>query len=109
MNDKISVRWSRDAVKLLGKRDRGTERVIRADFERAPTEGGILFDAAKHQWVTPVADNRYSVVWALDPDSNTANVQAVLPARFTSTDPVSVKEQVGKVILMETDGAVELP
>ena len=69
----------------------------------------ILWAADKHQWVTPVADNRYSVVWAMDPDSNTATVQAVVPARFTSTNAASVKEQVGKVIHLETDGAFELP
>lgn len=107
--NKVSVRWSKDAVRLLGKRDRYTQETIRTEFENAPTQGGVEFDAANHLWVTPVADNRYSVVWEMDDHAMVAKVQAVVPARFTSTDPAAVREQVGKVVSIETNGAFELP
>lgn len=108
-DEKVLVKWSQRAVKLLGKRDRYTREAIRRDFESDPKQDGFQLDESLHYWITPVADNRYSVVWEMDPDSQTATVQAVVPARFVGTNRASIKEQVGKVVSLETDGAFELP
>ncbi len=102
-DDQLPVRWLPAARKLLGKRDRYTREAIERDFKQDPRREAIEFDQARHCWVTPVADNRYSVIWHMDPDGSVAIVEAVVPVHFVGDDREQLKNQVNEVVRLAAE------
>lgn len=107
----FDVRWLAEAERLLRKRDHYTEEAIRTEFEHNPEkEGAIEIDKQKHLYVTPVADERFVVLWDLVtlPDRKIANVRAVLPTQLISDKPDQIRDQIREVVEHESKGAVKL-
>src|SRR6185436_11896057 len=88
----MAVIWEASANSLLEQRDRFTQKAIKDEFETvfnidlkaglAPAcSTSVAFDPQKKGYLTPVADQRYSVVWYLDDaeDDPKAMVHAVVP------------------------------
>jgi hypothetical protein len=98
------VAWSDVAKQLLGKRDRYTDALIRKEFKPVPSDAILI---GQRRYVTSVADNRYAVVWDLDPGS-VANVRAVVPTQLRSKNPDDVRKQVNDVLRYELNGEVTL-
>lgn len=104
----VTFRWLPNARKLLGKRDSRLRETIHDEFERNPkNEGAIEFGGDGNRWVTPVVDNRYSVIWEFDPKAQVVNVQAVVPTRFAwedrEKDRERVRAQVSEVLALESE------
>lgn len=109
------IEWLPSARRLIGRRDRFTQDEILEDFKgkledfRAhPDENAIEVD--KGIYATPVAENRYAVVWSLDPqDSNVVNIHAILATQMRkSEDKAVLKRKLERVALVESNGALTL-
>jgi len=100
-----TIKWSDEAQQLLRKRDSYTDDLIRKEFQPVETEAIRI---GSSRYVTPVADNRYAVVWDLDPASSTANVRAVVPTQLRSRSADDVRKQISDVIQYESDGRFTL-
>jgi len=80
----LRVIWEDDALLQLESRDRYTRAAIREDFKAAGFEfasnrtRSIEIDKTAQDFITPVAKDRYVVVWRHLPD-NTAMVRGVVP------------------------------
>lgn len=108
--------WLPEAKKLLEMRDRFTRKAIQTEFELHPASGAVTLDAPKRWYATPVANNRYTVVWQLDEQANrkVAHVKAVVaaqlkPAQLTPEGAQAVadlKEKLEKVAQQESNGLV---
>lgn len=59
----LRVLWEDTALNLLLARDRYTSQSIRDEFRSNPHKKAEPFDPNQHGYVTPVANNRFSVVW----------------------------------------------
>jgi hypothetical protein len=99
-------------VRLLQQRDRFTQDAIKREFEDAARPAGdvppcsIEFDTTRKGYLTPVAEERYSVVWYLD--ASVAVVHAVIPtARFSAETP-DLKDRVQQIVQLESHGAVDV-
>jgi hypothetical protein len=75
----LRILWENDALTLLEARDRYTRSAIRDEFSSDPRNGAIEVDPARHCYVTPVSNSRFSVVWRLEPTAGLAIVEAVVP------------------------------
>jgi hypothetical protein len=101
------VTWDGSALDLLEQRDRFTRQAIRDEFTQDPTTKAVQFDSAEGGFVTPVADDRYSVVWYRDAANQTAVVRAVVPwTRFGGLSGEDLKIQLAKVVQQESKGKV---
>jgi hypothetical protein len=73
----MKIVWEDSALKLLETRDRYTRNAIREEFGRNPEKDMIRVGTANSSFLTPVSNNRFSVIWRLD--DKQAVVLAVLP------------------------------
>lgn len=106
----LSVIWEDSALKLLETRDRYTRNAIREEFRRDPQKDAIEIDPDDASFLTPVNDNRFSVIWRRD--GTQAVVRAVVA--LTNLDKLktlaagSKKAYVGKVVATESKGEITL-
>ena len=114
----LRVIWEDNALKLLEERDRYTRNAIREEFRRNPEKGAIEFDAARRDFLTPVSDGRFSVIWRLDEQRCEAVVRAVVPLTNISLDAgamqndgarTRLKEFVQRAVSIESKGAIDVP
>ena len=61
-------------------------------------------------YATPVAGNRYTVVWDLEPNDagGVANVHSVVPVRFAKGDRETLRREVSEVVMLETGVNLEI-
>ena len=113
----LSVIWEDDALKLLEGRDRYTRNAIREEFRRDPQKDAIEFDPARHSFLTPVSDSRFSVVWRLNEESRQAVVRAVVPLTNISISVLKLKgpealsklkEYVQRAVQAESKGEIQV-
>jgi hypothetical protein len=90
----LAVIWEDDALKLLEGRDRYTRNAIREEFRRDPQKDAIEFDPDHHSFLTPVSDNRFSVIWRLNQDAKQAVVRAVVALPNISLDAAQLKNPI---------------
>ena len=108
----MEVTWEPSAKRLLQQRDRFTQRAIRQEFEAmighepSPTPRDIEFDTDQKGFLTPVAEERYSVVWYLEDDA--AVVRAVVPTTRFSPGTSNLKARVQDIVRLESHGAVNV-
>jgi hypothetical protein len=112
------IRWLPSARRLIGLRDRFTQDEILKDF-KAKLEGfGVpprdddpnAIEVDQGVWATPVAENRYIVLWSRDPqDSDAVNIRAVLATQLRkSEDQAVMRQKLERVALVESNGALKL-
>jgi hypothetical protein len=103
----FDITWNIEADNLLRRRGNYMRDLIRTEFERNPRKDALLFD--RNCYVTPVADDRYSVVWRFNPLRRIAEVSAVVPTHFgPGEDKRSLKERITSIVFQETGGKVNL-
>ena len=103
------VSWDKPADDLLNQRDRFTRQAIREEFSQNPMANAIQFDSSADGFVTPVADNRYSVIWYRDPASQQATVHAVVPTcRFGGLVASDLKAWLAQILQTESKGKIFL-
>jgi hypothetical protein len=113
----LSVIWEDDALKLLERRDRYTRNAIREEFRLDPQKRAIEFDPDHSTYLTPVSDNRFSVVWRFDRETRQAVVRAVVPLPHLPSgagaleEPgarIAFKEYVERAVKVESKGEIHL-
>jgi hypothetical protein len=82
--------WEDKAVQWLEARDRYTRNTIRDEFRLDPQKEAVELDPATHDFLTPVADNRFQVYWRFDATTQSAIVRGVVS--LTSFNPASPLE-----------------
>jgi hypothetical protein len=110
---RMQALWEDLAVRMLDRRDRFTRPAIEEEFERYLAEKPVLlrrsieFDRENGGYLTPVFDDRFSVVWY---DRNEGPcVRAVVPtARFSRQDP-QLKSRVKEIVQIASENKIELP
>ena len=109
----LKVIWEDDAIRLLEGRDRYTRNAIRDEFRSDPEKGAIEFDPEQHTFLTPVSDNRFSVIWRRDEQAQQAVVRAVvslpnlnLNAPVEPSQLAELKEYVQRAVKVESKGAI---
>lgn len=107
----LSVIWEDDALKLLEGRDRYTRNAIREEFRRDPEKNAVKFNPDHSTLLTPVSDNRFSVVWRLNEADRQAVVRAVVPltnvgelAKPQALD--KLRDYVWRAVQAESKGAI---
>lgn len=90
-------------MELLGARDRFTRSAIRKDFEAHPEQNKVTLDAERLLFATPVADNRYTVIWQAV-DENMARVTAVVASQLRGEKGSDLKIKLEKVVEAESNG-----
>lgn len=102
--------WKRKAEVLLGQRDRFTQSKVREEFGQRCRQNdlgsSLAFDPDHDGYLTPVADDRYSVIWYLE--DNVPAVEAVIPTTRFDKSMTDLKERVVKAVERESDGTVTL-
>ena len=73
----MKIVWEDSALKLLETRDRYTRNAIREEFGRDPEKEKIGIGDGNSSFLTPVSNNRFSVIWRFA--NEPAVVLAVLP------------------------------
>lgn len=112
----MPVTWEPSAESLLEQRDRFTQKAIKKEFETTFDErikpnlnraasSTIAFDPVNNGYLTPVADERYSVIWYLNGDD--ADVHAVVPTTRFEQRP-GLLERVRNVVALESNDLVKL-
>jgi hypothetical protein len=104
MDTTLRVDWT-EAERLLKDRDRFTQQAIKQEFESDPEKGAIAFDPAQQGFLTPVFDERYSVIWYKNAANHLAVVRAVVPLPHVS-DSEGLKEYVQRAVLFESKGSI---
>lgn len=99
--------WSPEANELLGARDRFTRSAIRKDFEAHPEQDRVTLDAANSLYATPVADNRYTVIWQTQAD-NLVLVKAVVASQLKGENASDLKAKLEKLVSVESNGKFAL-
>jgi hypothetical protein len=104
--------WEKPAALMLDRRDRFTRPAIEAEFEEYLAEEprlierSIEFDPDKQGYLTPVFDDRFSVIWYREPDQLV--VHAVVPtARFTRGS-AGLKSRVEEIVRAASDDRIKL-
>lgn len=106
----LSVIWEDSALKLLEARDRYTRNEIREEFRRDPEKDAIEIDPTDGSFLTPVSNNRFSVIWRRD--GGRVLVRAIVP--LTNLDWLKTvaadtkKDYVGQVVKSESKGEITL-
>jgi hypothetical protein len=91
----------------MGARDRFTRSAIKKDFEAHPEQNRVTLDAAEHLYATPVADNRYTVIWQVQ-DDNQAVVKAVVASQLRGENGADLRAKLEKVVVAESNGQFTL-
>jgi|GraSoiStandDraft_41_1057321.scaffolds.fasta_scaffold1916015_2 hypothetical protein len=106
MADEISgVDWSDDAKRLLGLRDRFTRDKIMHEFEENPGKDAVLLDPDQKWYATPVANNRYAVIWVQK--ETVADVRVVVASQLKGESAADLKDKLEKVVEFETKGVLK--
>lgn len=108
----FQIAWLPAARKLIGLRDRFTQDEIIKDFTARledftahPAENAIELEDGVY--ATPVAENRYTVVWDFDPQENVAHIRAILATQLKKfEDKAALKHKLERVALAESNGAL---
>lgn len=110
-----NISWEEPALKLLDRRDRYTRNAIREDFRRDPQHGAIELEP--DSFLTPVSDDRFSVIWRLVDGGQRVSVRAVVPLTNVKFSAAALKEPdalqelrdyVKRVVKSESKGEIEL-
>lgn len=101
----MDVDWLPEAKELLGMRDRFTRTAIMTEFKGAPLLNSVVLDTTKRWYATPVANNRYTVVWH-KLDNNVAQVKAVVASQWKGEKATDLKSKLEKVAAFETNGVL---
>lgn len=111
-----NISWEEPALKLLERRDRYTRNAIREDFSRDPEQGAIEFEP--DSFLTPVSDQRFSVIWRRLDGGQRVSVRAVVPLTNVKFDAAAFKAQpdaleelrayVKRVVKSESKGEIDL-
>jgi hypothetical protein len=105
-----NVIWEDSALKLLETRDRYTRNAIREEFRNHPEQDAIEIDPAEGSFLTPVSNNRFSVIWRRS--GELVVVRAVVP--LTNLDALKTlaasgkKAYIGDVVARESKGEINL-
>lgn len=114
MND-ADISWEGPALKLLERRDRYTRSAILEDFNSNSQRGAI--DLGEDGFLTPVSDQRFSVIWRRIDDGKRVSVRAVVPltnvlsAAELKDRPDALEElraYVKRAVKSESKGEIEL-
>jgi hypothetical protein len=103
MSTAYQYEWN-PAKSLLNLRDRFTRVEIQREFEADPelhkldVEGGFF--------ATPVAGNRYTVIWKRL--GNLAEVKAVVASQLRGEDPAALRTKLERVVEAESFGQLTL-
>lgn len=104
-DEQDGIRLSETARELLARRDRFTRRTIVKDFAAKHVESNVLLD--RNLYVTPVADDRYAVIWRMLEDG-LVEVKAVVASRLTKRgNAAELKSSLEKALEFETNGLVK--
>lgn len=111
-----SISWERPALKLLERRDRYTRNAIMEDFDRDPERGAIELEP--DSFLTPVSDQRFSVLWRRLDEGQRVSVRAVVPLTNVPFDATELRDRpelleklrayVKRVVKSESKGEIEL-
>lgn len=101
-----NIEWLPEARELLARRDRFTQSAIKKDFAADPERDKVALDAEQGWYATPVADNRYTVIWRVLND-NAVQVKAVVASQFRGETAAQLKEKLEETVKVETHGAVK--
>ncbi|SRR5258706_13966283 len=101
-----TINWVDVARELLARRDRFTRRAIERDFKANHRHDNVVLDDAAKLYATPVAENRYAVIWRRLGERS-IEVRAVVASRLTKTDSADLKSSLEKTVRFETNGLVK--
>lgn len=106
----LSVIWEDSALKLLERRDRYTRNAISEEFRRDPQKDAIEIDPADASFLTPVSDNRFSVIWRRDGERAVVRAIVALPHLETlkTLTADNKKAYVGQIVKAESKGEITL-
>ena len=104
-DEHYEVDWSPEAKELLGMRDRFTRVEIMNDFKQNPEKDAVALDPDQKWYATPVANNRYTVVWRQE--ARVARVKAVVASQLKGESAADLKEKLEKVVAFETKGGLK--
>lgn len=99
----MEVQWNADES-LLNTRDRLTRSLIRRDFETQAKDASVELTA--DLMATPVADNRYTVIWQHLGDL--AIVKAVVASQFRGENAQALRDKLRRVVEAESHGRLKL-
>lgn len=98
----LRIIWEDSALKLLMDRDRYTRNAIQEEFRNDPRNGAIVVDPDKGVYLTRVSEERFAVVWQLEPSARLAIVQAVVPISNLDPRRGGLKELVEHAVAQES-------
>ena len=90
-----NISWEGPALKLLDRRDRYTRNAILEDFGRDPQHRAI--ELGPDSFLTPVADERFSVLWRRVDGGQRVSVRAVVPLTNVKFDAAAFKDKPDKL------------
>ncbi len=106
----LNVIWEDSALRMLETRDRYMRNAIREEFRRDPTKDAIEIDPDESSFLTPVSNNRFSVIWRLA--DNLVVVRAVVPLtnleQLRTLENAHKRTYIGKVVARESKGEIDL-
>lgn len=96
--------WS-PAQSLLNPHDRFTRAEIKRDFQALHPQCSVQLDG--ELWATPVADNRYTVIWQL-PEPGHIEIKAVVASQYRGEQPEALRRKLQRVVEAESHGLISL-
>lgn len=99
----MEIHWNADDS-LLNTRDRLTRSLIRRDFEEQAKDASVELSA--DLMATPVANNRYTVIWKHIGDL--AVVKAVVASQFRGESAQALRDKLKRVVEAESHGRLTL-
>lgn len=96
-----------DNESLSNLRDRFIRAEVMGDFEAHRDADSIALD--NELFATPVADNRYTVIWRRAPDAaDSAVVMAVVAAQYGGEDPQALRRKLQRAVESQFEGRLTL-
>ena len=105
-SSELQCDWTR-AEPLLRPYDRFMRAEIERDFPYQVGHGGVVVDLDEGLKATPVADNRFTVVWRWNAQQQ-PEVVAVAAAQFRDEKPADLRRKLEQVIEAQSHGRVQL-
>lgn len=94
-----SLEWAGTARESMAQRDRFTRYEVKKGIETDdPMQGAVNIDPARNLYASNVSNERYAVVWQLDPAKHKISVKYVVAMQFRTRDPAQLKETLSRVI-----------
>lgn len=105
--EQVKPIWGPLAKELLARRDRFTRLAIEGEFQaNRETTKTVTLDFAHKLYATPVAQNRYTVIWHRL-ENNNVEVKAVVASHIRDTEnSATLKDRLERVVTFETNGLV---